>query len=88
MLPWVAEMAEPTVDPLKAYRDEHHLSQQDIADRLGVSRALVGLLETGKRDYTAAMAVLIEEKLGIGRERFRPDLFGRTAQPSEQVAGA
>lgn len=62
-------------DPLRAYREENNLSQQDIADRLNVSRQLIGMLETGERPYTADMAVAIEKELGIPRARFRPDLF-------------
>ena len=34
---------------LKSYRKEHSLSQQDIADRLKVSRSLVGSWEQGRR---------------------------------------
>ena len=66
-------------DPLKVYRDDNQLSQQDIADKLGVSRQLVGMLETGERTYTADMAVLIEKKIGIPRVKFRPDLFEMAA---------
>lgn len=62
-------------DPLRAYREENRLSQQEVADRLKVSRQLVGMLETGERPYTADMAVLIEKALGIPRAKLRPDLF-------------
>lgn len=66
-------------DPLRAYRDENGLSQQAVADQLGVSRQLVSLLETGDRQYTPEMAVLIEKELGIPRVKFRPDLFEAAA---------
>lgn len=55
------------------------MSQQDIATKLGVSRAMVGLLENGERGFTAEMAVLIEDKLGINRILLRPDIFRRKA---------
>lgn len=71
-------MAKNT-DPLKAYREARELTQQDVADSLGVSRGLVSMLEIGIKNYTAEMAVLIEKKLGIPRERMRPDLFKRVA---------
>lgn len=74
MLQWVA-----MADPLKAYRKAKGLSQQALADRLGVSRQMVGLLETGARGYTADMAIRIEKKLGIDRTRVRPDYFQRQA---------
>lgn len=66
-------------DALKAYREKKGLSQKDVADKLEISRAMVGLLENGDRPYTAAMCVLIEGRLGIERSRLRPDLFAKAA---------
>lgn len=66
-------------NPLKAYRGKHGLSQSDLAVKLGVSRQLVGALETGTRPFTPEMANLIEEKLGINRVVIRPDIFRRRA---------
>jgi transcriptional regulator with XRE-family HTH domain len=63
---------------LRAYREKKGLSQQEVADALGISRAMVGLLENGERPFTAEMAVLIEKKLGQSRVLFRPDLFRKT----------
>jgi transcriptional regulator with XRE-family HTH domain len=63
--------------PLKSYREENELSQQQLADRLGISRQMVGMLETGERDCTADMCLLIEKKLGIPREEILPELFIR-----------
>lgn len=62
-------------NPLKAYRKRERLSQQDVAQKLGISRAMVGLLENGKREFSAETAVLIEKNLGINRVVLRPDLF-------------
>jgi transcriptional regulator with XRE-family HTH domain len=67
------------MSPLRAYREKKRLSQEDLAALLGVSRQMVGMLETGERGYTAEMAVLIEEKTGINRVMFRPDLFRKRA---------
>jgi transcriptional regulator with XRE-family HTH domain len=53
------------------------LSQQQLADKLGISRQMVGMLETGERDFTVEMCLLIERKLGIPRENVRPDFFVR-----------
>lgn len=64
---------------LKSYRERNGLSQQDVADKLSVSRQMVGFLETGERDCTADMAVLIEKKLGIPRSQLRSDLWERAA---------
>lgn len=62
-------------NPLKAYRKRQRLSQQEVADKLGISRGMVGLLENGQREYTAETAVLIEKRLGINRVVLRPDIF-------------
>lgn len=66
-------------DPLKAYRAERSLSQQELADMLRISRQMVGFLEAGERPYTAEMCVLIEDQIGIPRAVFRPDLFTKDA---------
>lgn len=62
-------------NPLKSYRTSSELSQREVADKLGVSRQMVGFLENGEREFTADMAVMIEKKLGILRSKLRPDLF-------------
>lgn len=62
-------------NPLKAYRKKERLSQQEVADKLGISRAMVGLLENGQREFSAEISVLIEKSLGINRVMLRPDLF-------------
>jgi len=67
------------IDPLKAYRSINGMSQKAVADKLGVSRGMVGLLENGAREYTADMAIKIERALGIDRTKVRPDLFVRRA---------
>lgn len=67
-------------NPLRTYRDKNQLSQQDVADKLGISRQMVGFLETGEREFTAHMAILIEKKLGIDRTAIRADLFRREAR--------
>lgn len=40
---------------------------------------MVGMLETGERQFTAEMAVNIEAKTGMNRVLFRPDLFRKKA---------
>lgn len=64
-------------NPLKSYREANDLSQQQLADKLGISRQMVGMLETGERGFTVEMCLLIERKLGIQREHVRPDFFVR-----------
>jgi len=67
------------IDPLRVYREQHGLTQQEVADKLKVSRGLIAQLEIGAKAYTPEMAVLIEKKLGIRREVVRPDMFERAA---------
>ena len=67
------------IDPLKAYREEKDLTQQELADRLGISRAMVSLLEIGERQYTVEMCLLIERRLRIPRGVTRADLFAKAA---------
>jgi transcriptional regulator with XRE-family HTH domain len=66
-------------NPLRAYRKKKGLSQGALAAKLGISRAMVGLLETGARQFTAEMAIHIEATLGIDRLMIRPDIFRRRA---------
>ena len=67
------------MSPLRAYREKKNLSQEELAALLGVSRQMVGMLETGERQFTAEMAVNIEAKTGMNRVLFRPDLFRKKA---------
>jgi putative transcriptional regulator len=64
-------------NPLRGYREKHDLSQEALAEKLGVSRQMVGMLESGDRQFSAEMAIKIEEALGIDRILTRPDLFRR-----------
>ncbi len=66
-------------NPLRAYRAKNKISQEELAGRLSVSRQMVGMLESGDRQFTAEMAVKVEERLGIDRVLIRPDLFRRRA---------
>lgn len=64
-------------NPLRGYRKRNRLSQQDVADKLAVSRSLIAMIERGDRVITDTMALVIEAKLGIDRMVTRPDLFRR-----------
>lgn len=67
------------MDALTQYREKRTLSQQALADALGVSRQMIGMIEGGRRKITAEFAVQINAKLGIPLARLRPDLWGRRA---------
>jgi putative transcriptional regulator len=44
---------------LKKFRQEHHLSQQQLADMIGVSRNTISSVETGQFIPTAKLALLL-----------------------------
>jgi putative transcriptional regulator len=50
---------------LKVLRAEHSWSQQDLADRLEVSRQSVNAIETGKYDPSLPLAFRIADLFGL-----------------------
>jgi putative transcriptional regulator len=56
---------------LKALRKEKHLSQQDLADLVGVSRNTISSIETGQFCPTAKLALV----LCIALDRQFEDVF-------------
>ena len=64
--------------PLAAYRAQAEISQDELAQRLGISRAMVGHIENRIRKVSAEDAIAFEERLGglVSRHALRPDIFG------------
>ncbi len=54
---------------LKVLRAERDWSQQDLADRLGVSRQSVNAIETGKYDPSLPLAFTIAELFALPIEQ-------------------
>ncbi len=50
---------------LKVMRAERDWSQQDLAERLGVSRQSVNAIETGRYDPSLPLAFTISELFGL-----------------------
>lgn len=65
-------------NPLLTYRQANNLTQKQVAKRLRCSRSLIDKIESGGT-VTAEMAVLMERRLGIERNEFRPDLWEKVA---------
>jgi transcriptional regulator with XRE-family HTH domain len=62
--------------PFKEYREKAGLSQEELAEKLGVSRQMVGLIETGTRPITAKKAVEWEKLIPVSRHLMCPEIFG------------
>lgn len=62
------------VHPLKAYRARERLTQQGLADLVGVERTTVARWETGARKIDRDLVADIHEKTGVPRRELRPDL--------------
>jgi putative transcriptional regulator len=58
---------------LRVLRAERNWSQQDLADRLGVSRQSVNAIETGRYDPSLPLAFTIAELFGMAIE----EIFSR-----------
>ena len=67
-------------------RSDPPMTQAALAERLGVSTALVTHIETGRRQIPAEKAIEYERRLGgaVTRYQLRPDIFG--PPPSEAAA--
>jgi transcriptional regulator with XRE-family HTH domain len=80
--------------PLKAYRDAQDppLSQERLADLLGVARTTVARWETGTRKVDQELLLKIAEATGIAPADLRPDLaallsMNAPAPPLTETAG-
>ena len=60
--------------PVKAYRDEHNLTQDGFADLIGVTRTTVARWETDGRKIDTELLPTITAKTGIPAKVLRPDL--------------
>jgi transcriptional regulator with XRE-family HTH domain len=64
------------IHALKAFREKHDppLSQQQLADRLKVSRVTVTRWESGARKVDEELISKVSEETGIRPRDLRPDL--------------
>lgn len=62
------------VHPLKSFRARAHLTQEGLADMLGVKRTTVARWETGTRKPDRELLPSIVAKTGIPARELRPDL--------------
>ena len=50
---------------LRSLRDEHHLTQRELARRLGISTSYVNQIENNQRPLTAALMLMLVEQFGL-----------------------
>lgn len=62
--------------PLKSYRENQSpkLSQEGLAEKLGVARLTVLRWESGERKINRSLLPKVSEKTGIPAKELRPDL--------------
>ncbi len=58
---------------LKLLRAEHGLTQEDLAQRIGVSRQAINALETERHDPSLDLAYRIAAALGVSVELIFPN---------------
>jgi len=73
--------------PLTTYRETQvpPLSQQQLADRLGVARETVARWESGTRKIDNDLLPIVAEKTGISKDLLRPDL-AQLMRPATEAA--
>lgn len=70
------------VHPLKTYRKAERLTQEGLAERLGVARTTVARWETGERNVDDDLLPKVSLVTGIPKAKLRPDL-AKLLQPNE-----
>ncbi len=73
-----------SIHPLKAFRDSHDppLTQEQLAERLGVSKVSVSRWETGERKPEPELLPAISAETGVSAAQLRPDLAELFASPT------
>lgn len=53
---------------IRILRDEHHLSQQQLAQKIGVTKSTVGLYESGDRFPSLPTLIALSRSLGVSTD--------------------
>lgn len=75
------------IHQLRTYRhsQEPRLSQQALADKIGVSRLTVTRWETGERRIAPSLVPVVAEKTGIAPKDLRPDFAKTYGEDAEAI---
>lgn len=69
---------------LKKYRNDHGLTQQGLADQIGVKRETVARWEGGHRRIDQAKLDEVAKTTGLPRRELRPDLADLVTEEAAQ----
>lgn len=67
----LAELRKAIGDNIRRRRVEKQLSQQELADRCGVSRKHINRIEAGESEPGASVLYLLSDALDVSSEEFR-----------------
>ncbi len=62
--------------PIRVWRNYRTLTQQELADRAGISKPYLSQIETGKRTGTAEVLAAIANALGVTLDKMMPTEIG------------
>ena len=60
-----SDLARILADNIRAYRREHALSQEALADECNLHRTYIGSVERGERNVTLSTLEVIAKALGV-----------------------
>ena len=73
---------------LRALRDLHDLTQQELADKARVSKSLVSKVETGNKPGTWDLAIAVAKALRVDAGALMGDTPSDALEPSGRIAAA
>lgn len=65
--------------PVTKWREENGLSQEELAERIGLSRWTINRIEKGERNPSWRSLAAWEKLTGLSRGELRPDIYGGEA---------
>lgn len=71
---------------LKAYREDHNLSQQELATILGTSKQVISRYETGQREPKIGLAKEYAQKLGLPLTYFLGEDYEEAAVSISEIS--
>lgn len=67
------------MNPIRAYRERHHMTLEQFGQIVGATKATVSKWERGLSGPSLEKAREIEEKVGVPKEATRPDIWAPAA---------